>query len=590
MKMEHVWRFRLVGTIFTVLSFLVVGQLIRFQFDQVNAQKFDDQWELYRGGYRTYFPARGLIYDRSGHMLAGNELVYEVGVVLSEVKNPHTIALTLNVVLGLDYAQVYNAINNPPPNLVFLVLANSIPKVKVDRMLEYKDDIIDAYASDGSEGAPSLRGLDFIPRLKRVYPEEALASNIIGFVGQDREKGTAGFYGVESKYDSMLAGAPVRLWVPNDPKLVKDFPKIPDGATLILTIDRQIQSAVEEILDNAIDDSGAESGTIVVLEPKTGEVLAMASTPRIDLNNFGRYESVTQGSIPFNRAISQAYEPGSVYKVLTMAAALDKGVVNVNTEFLDTGSIEVGGHYIYNWNRGAWGPQTMLGCMQHSLNVCLAWIAIELGANNFYSYMQAFGIGHTTGIDLAGEANGRLKIPGDADWYQADLATNSFGQGVATTPLQMASAISALANEGKIMVPHVVKAFVFNGRQYETEPRISAMPISAQTAYTITEMLAVSLESEASTALVEGYRVAGKTGTGEIPTPYGYTSGETNASFAGWGPVDDPRFIVYIWLEKPKSSVWGSEVAAPIFPKVVDRLVVLMNIPPDRQRRALYGQ
>ena len=323
---------------------------------------------------------------------------------------------------------------------------------------------------------------------------------------------------------------------------------------------------------------GAEAGTILIMDPNTGEILAMATTGRINLNEYWNFADQIGGRTPCNQAIGKDYEPGSVFKVLTMAAALDAGIVTPDTEFLDTGLIEVGGAQIRNWNWGAWGPQTMTGCMQHSLNVCLAWIATQLGPKQFYDYLKAFGFSHSTGIDLAGEVVGRMRLPGDSNWYAADLATNSFGQGLSATPVQMLMAVSALANEGEMVVHHVLLGMVNNGRQYNPTPQIAGYPISAETARTITEMLAISLESEASNALVEGYRVAGKTGTGEIPTPFGYTSNQTNASFVGWGPVDDPQFLVYIWIEKPSGSIWGSEVAAPIF---VRRLVVLLNIPPD---------
>jgi cell division protein FtsI/penicillin-binding protein 2 len=273
-----------------------------------------------------------------------------------------------------------------------------------------------------------------------------------------------------------------------------------------------------------------------------------------------------------------------------MASALDKGAVKPETQFIDTGVFEIGGTFIYNWNRGAWGPQDMEGCLQHSLNVCLAWVGSQLGAKDFYPYMRAFGIGHLTGVDLAGEVPGRLKSPGDADWYDADLGTNSFGQGVAVTPLQMAIASSAIANGGKLMAPIIVRAIVRDGQQFDNNPRVVGLPISEKTSHTLTEMLANSLEEEASDALVEGYRVAGKTGTAEIPTPYGYSSNVTNASFVGWGPVDNPKFLVYIWLEKPTSSIWGSVVAAPVFRQVVEKLVVLMDIPPDDVRKKLSQQ
>jgi cell division protein FtsI/penicillin-binding protein 2 len=180
-----------------------------------------------------------------------------------------------------------------------------------------------------------------------------------------------------------------------------------------------------------------------------------------------------------------------------------------------------------------------------------------------------------------------LKVPGDEDWFAADLGTNSFGQGLAVTPAQMVMAVSSIANEGQMVVPHVLKSMVNNGRQYDPPPQVAGVPITAKTARTLSEMLAVSLENEASNALLTGYRVAGKTGTAEIPTPYGYTTAATHASFVGWGPVDDPAFLVYVWLEKPTSSPWGSVVAAPVFREVVERLVILMNLPPDTIRRGM---
>ena len=202
-----------------------------------------------------------------------------------------------------------------------------------------------------------------------------------------------------------------------------------------------------------------------------------------------------------------------------MAAALDADAVEPSTPFLDTGVIMVGGVAIHNWDRGAWGPQDMTGCMQHSLNVCLAWVATQLGPSKFYSYMNSFGIGHFTGMDLAGEVSQPVLVPGDTGWYEVNLGTNSFGQGIAATPIQMVTAISAVANDGKMMAPHVLKAVIENGEQYNNPPQVIGTPISKETAQTLTEMLAISLEKESSVALVEGYRIAGKTGTAEIPGP-----------------------------------------------------------------------
>jgi cell division protein FtsI/penicillin-binding protein 2 len=199
--------------------------------------------------------------------------------------------------------------------------------------------------------------------------------------------------------------------------------------------------------------------------------------------------------------------------------------------------------------------------------------------------MKRFGLGHPTGIDLAGEVSGRLKLPGDGDWYPVDLATNAFGQGVAVTPIQMVMAASAIANGGRMVYPHVLYAIVQDGKQHNMSPQIVGNPITAQTASTINEMQAVALETEGSRGLVTGYRIAGKTGTAQIPTSSGvYDNNKTNASFIGWGPVDKPQFMVYVWLEKPSTSIWGSLVAAPVFKQVIEKLVVLFDIPPDSIR------
>jgi cell division protein FtsI/penicillin-binding protein 2 len=226
--------------------------------------------------------------------------------------------------------------------------------------------------------------------------------------------------------------------------------------------------------------------------------------------------------------------------------------------------------------------------MQHSLNVCLASIATWMGPNNFYNYMQAFGIGHLTNVDLAAESPGRLKRPGASDWFDSDLGTNSFGQGVAVSPLQLITAASAIANGGTMMQPHILQRVQRGPNQHITQQQVLGRPIKPATAAVENEMLALSLErGEGSQALVDGYRIAGKTGTAQIPTPSGYDPEASIASFIGWGPVDDPQFIVLIKLDKPTASIWGSETAAPLFKQLVTRLVVLMQIPPDSVRHAL---
>ncbi len=585
MTLEHGWRYTVLALVFALIGGLIFGQTVRIQVSP-QAEDFIKQGDLYAGEWRTVTPPRGQLYDRWGNLLAGNRTTYEIGVELAYVEDPQAIAFVLNAVLGLEYSTVFAAASiEPSDTAVYARLADFVPGDKIALLQKYIEDQEIEREQNGTV-VSSLAGLVFRPHLERSYPEKDLASTVLGFVSQEGQ----GYYGIEGQYNDMLAGQEQTVWFPSDPNLVEDLPDIPPGASLVLTIDREIQAMVEDALDAAVEVNGAESGTVIVMDVKTGEIWAMASTPRLDLNEYWRYPEIYPGSTPFNRAITQAYEPGSVFKVLTMAAALDSKSVEPTTSFFDTGVFEVGGIYVRNWDGAAWGPQDMLGCLEHSLNVCLAWVGTQMGSKTFYSYMERFGFGRFTGIDLSGESTGRLKSPGDGDWYPADLGTNTFGQGIAVTPIQMVAAISALSNGGQMAMPHVVRSIIDQGSQYNIHPQFIQSPISAETAQVLTEMLAQSLESEDSDALVEGYRLAGKTGTAEIPTPEGYTRGVTNASFVGWGPVDDPRFIVYVWFEKPESSIWGSVVAAPVFSEIVQRLVVLLNLPPDDVRLGLSGQ
>ena len=569
MRQQYAVRSLIIVAGLVLAGLAVVVQIIRIQTSD-QAKVFLSQGDRYAGEFQMFYPERGEIYDRNGHLLAGNRTVYEVGVSLREMENPEAMAYTLSTQLGIAYEEIYKKLTEAPDTWEYVVIQDYVPVETVDKLKGLIGQLDDAED-------PRLSGLAFKPHLQRSYPENALASNVLGFVTRDGR----GYFGIEEKYNDLLAGNPVQIWVPRDPNKATEIPKVPNGTTLVLTINRYLQSRVEAILDQALSDYGAQNGTIIVMNPRNGEILAMAATPRMDLNNYGNYFSLYDDGSQYNRSIGMTYEPGSVLKVLTMAAALDAGTVRPETTFIDTGAIEVGGITIQNWNRDAWGEQNMVGCLQHSLNVCLAWISSQMGTQAFYGYMERFGIGHPTGIDLSGEASGRLKVPGDGDWYPVDLGTNAFGQGIAVTPIQMLMAASAIANEGKMATPHVLYSMLRDGHQYNVPSQYAGSPISVETARTLNEMLAVSLEEESSLALLPGYRLAGKTGTAQIPTEYGYDAFHTNVSFVGWGPVDDPQFMVYIWMERPSTSIWASETASPVFSKVAEQTVILLNIPPD---------
>ncbi|TFG47467.1 MAG: penicillin-binding protein 2, partial [Anaerolineales bacterium] len=394
----------------------------------------------------------------------------------------------------------------------------------------------------------------------------------------------------EEKFDSTLFGNDRTLWALWDPHKADQAPDPDDGANIILTIDSVLQADVEGILDNTIKKTGALAGTVIVMDPQTGEILAMASSPRADISQYWSEDYsdiINNHENVFNYAI-KSYEPGSVVKVLTMAAALDAGVVEPNTEFIDEGAIEIGGVTIKNWNEKAWGPQNMTTCLQNSLNVCLAWVATELEAERFYTYFQDFGFGQMTGIELTGESTGLVKSYWSPDYTRSELGTNAFGQGIEISPIQMVKAVSAIANNGEMIAPRIIHSIVDDGYLYTPPKTVVGHPVSAETAQTLTNMLQESLQNESSLALVPGYSLAGKTGTAEIYIPgVGYKSSATHTSFVGWGPTDDPRFLVYVWIAKPSASIWGSEIAAPVFRKVVEKLVIHLGIPPDAVRMAL---
>ena len=582
MRQQYGRRSQVLAGALALFAFAIVVQLTRIQVSP-EAEIFRQQAQDYAYEWRTFYPNRGEIYDRNGRLLAGEKIVYEIGVDLNVMTDPHAISFAVADALDMEYENLMQVIQNPPDGISYIVLADYVDASKALYLQDLKK-ALNEQAPEGSVGG--LTGLQFKSHPQRSYPEDALAANILGFVNREGK----GYFGVEEKYDSLLAGNPVTVLVPTDPNKAFEIPHAPDGTTLVLSINRDLQAAAEDILDTALGTYGARDGVIAVMDPQTGEMLAIAVSRRMNLNEFWNYNVVYDNATEFNPVISKTYEPGSVSKILTMAAALDSGVTTPNTTYLDTGSVLIGGVTIQNWDRNPWGVQNMVGCLQHSLNVCMVNLSTQMGANTFYSYMEAFGMGHLTGIDLAGEAPGRLKVPGDTDWYPVDLGTNAFGQGVAVTPVQMLSAVSAVANDGRMVIPHVLYAMVRDGRQYKVPEQFGASPISEQTADVLSEMLAISLEEESSLALVPGYRVAGKTGTAQIPVDGYYDATQTNHSFIGWGPVDDPQFMVYVWLERPTESAWANDTVAPVFSEIAQRAVIILDIPPDSIRKQIAAK
>jgi len=608
-KITYNWRYISIATFFTVFALAIIAQMVRIQLS-VNTSDLPITGLL--GQWETAASRRGLILDRNGHILAGNKTVYAVDVNFeefyqeAEIEEVKMLAEIAVEVFGINNQYLLEFLQQEPRPLTKNITVDRFASQQ--ELLEYLARVENYYGismsgqvdENSGEAVPlslqerievidctHLIRVSCSPHLTRSYPEHKLASNIIGFVMRDSKQGQLG---VEEKYDSTLFGNDRTLWALWDPHKADQAPDPDHGANIILTIDSVLQADVEEILDKTIKKTGALAGTVIVMDPRSGELLALASSPRADINEYWSddyIDIINNLDNVFNYGI-RAYEPGSVVKVLTMAAALDAGVVEPDTEFIDEGKIEIGGVTIRNWNNKAWGPQSMTSCMQNSLNVCLVWVATQLESEQFYAYFQDFGFGQLTGIELSGEVPGLVKNHWSPDYTRSELATNAFGQGIEITPMQMVKAVSAIANQGEMVAPRIIHSIVDDGYRYTPPKTVVGHPITAETAETLTNMLQESLQNESSLALVPGYSLAGKTGTAEIYVPgQGYKSSATNTSFVGWGPTDDPQFLVYVWIEKPSASIWGSEIAAPVFKKVVERLVIHLGIPPDAVRMTL---
>lgn len=559
----------------------LIVQLVRVQFGPY-APVFQSMALNNVGFLVRLQPQRGKIYDRDGQLLATNasEFFVEIETIQLTEQSRKDIASVVGELLHLDVEDLekqlqFNDLENPRRlRLTYETEPGLVLPIKIDAL---SAEILDKFLDDLL--GPDLSGLALENTQRRVYPALALTGHILGIVSQDG----VGYFGVEGYYDDWLSGNPVvveRQFIPLDATMQPDPTA---GVNLALTIDLDIQQMADLALARAIQNSGAESGQVIIMNPQNGEILAMTAWPRFDPYAYEGWLVSDEGENPVvTPAVAGQFEPGSTFKVLVMAAALNEGIVTPFDEFIDTGEIEVGGHIIRNWDGEAWGPQNMITCMQYSLNVCLAYVgAYGLKAPLFYAAMQEFGIGSLTGIDMAGEVSGKMRIPRDPDWSESDLGTNSFGQGISVTPVQLMAAFTAVVNGGEMVQPHIVLQVAGQKGNYWPETTILGNPITKETAEDLTMMLTLSLEQQAGVSLVPGYRLAGKTSTAQIPTERGYDPRFTIASFIGWGPVEDPQFLVYISLERPTVSPWGSQVATPVFKEIVQKLVIHLELPPN---------
>lgn len=519
---------------------------------------------------RRLLPERGEVFVRDRRTAAGefpiatNEQTFTIYAVPRDVVEPKRTARLLAPTLGVaeDVLRERLGKRDDP----YEPLARRVNRSVRDAVL-----------------ARDLPGIAADPSLTRYYPDAAPFAHLTGFVGED-ERGVSGRYGIEGAFDAALAGSAGVLESERDPRgrwIVFGERRVQparDGADVLLTVEREVQLDACRRLEAAVAAHGAAGGTVVILAPATGAVRALCAVPSYDPN---RYREVTDVGVFRAPAVVGAYEPGSVFKPITVAAAIDAGAVEPTTRFVDQGSVTVGGRTITNTDGRVYGERTVTDVLRFSINTGAVFVARELGIDRFRAAVERFGFGVRTDVELEGES------PGDTRNLAAGgllaLATGSYGQGVTVTPLQLAAAYAAIANGGRLMHPYVVaEVRQPDGVRRRTEPRLIRQVVSARTAALLQGMLvSVVRDGYPKRAGVPGYRIGGKTGTAQIPLPDrpGY-SDETIHTFAGFGPADRPTFAMVVRIDRPKSRPFADSTAAPLFGEIAKFILEYDGIPP----------
>lgn len=428
----------------------------------------------------------------------------------------------------------------------------------------------------------AIEGIGFERQEGRYYPEASVAAHLLGFVGKDSEGKDQGYFGLEGYYDVVLSGKPgfiVReedaFGLPIAAGTMREISAV-GGVSLLTHIDKGIEIDLDAKLKEGIEKYGATGGTAIVMDPKSGGIIAMSSYPSYDPREYFDYGE----ELFINPSISLSFEPGSVFKVLVMAAALDAGVINPETKCdICGGSVRIDKYTIETWN-GEYRPDSkMTDIIVNSDNVGMVFVGRKLGVEKMYEYLTAFGIGEKTGIDLQGEMSPVMRSKDK--WGQIELATASFGQGVAVTPVQMVRAVGAIANKGLLLEPRVVNKIIGEGWEENIEKTNGEMVISEKAASEVTAMMVEAAQNgESKWTNIQGFGVAGKTGTAQIPIAGHYDEDKTIASFIGFAPYDNPKFVMLVTLHEPATSPWASETAAPLWYSIAKDLFIKFGIQP----------
>ncbi len=548
----------------TVIFFIVIGAKI-FQKQILEYKKYV---ELAKGQQiikKEINAKRGRIYVQEGreqYPLGTNLVYYAVSVVPKHIQNKEEVARKLAPIINIKEADIFEKINND--KLYLPPIVHKLEENQADKIKEL-----------------NLSGVYLQEEDIRCYPEGEAFAHILGFVDAEKE----GKYGLEGFYNVELKGEKGTLIGEKDTKgrIINylNEKNVNNGANLVLTIDRTIQVEAYKKIKEAVDKFKAKSGLILVMDPNSGGIIAMADYPSFDSN---KYNEVKDYNVFLNPAIAKTWEPGSVFKVIAMAAGIDSGVVTKDTTEYFGASIKIGAEEIWNWDKKAHGKENMTQILETSDNIGMVYVAQKMGKDTFYKYLNSFGFGSILGIDLDKEITKELKEA--KSWKDVELATMGFGQGIAVTPIQLVTAVSAIANGGKLVWPHIVSEMIAeDGRKEIMQKKEIRQVISPTTAQIVTDMMiSVTENGHGKKARVDGYKVAGKTGTAQVPkqSGAGYEEGKTIGSFVGFAPAENPRFVMLVKLDEPQTVEWAESSAAPVFGELSSFILNYFQIAPNK--------
>lgn len=521
-------------------------------------------------------PERGTIYAQNiaegGALvpLASNRTYWLLYAVPDDIENASEVADQLIAVLpNLQREEIIAKMTKPDD--LYEELATKVEEDAYNKIIE-----------------KNLRGIYFTSDRVRYYPEKNIGSHMLGFVGFNGGDEKTGLYGLEGGLQELLAGTKGYVKADQDAAGrwivigTQEFDEAEDGTALVLTIDETIQYTACTKLNEAVQKHGADSGSVIIMNPKTGAILAMCGSPDFDPNDYGNVEDI---GVYMNQVTSGAYEPGSIFKPITMSMAINEGKVTPQTTYTDTGEVKVGSYTIKNSDNKAHGVQTMTQVLEESLNTGAIFAMQQVGQEMFRDYVYDYGFGNTTGLPIQGESAGNIS---NLDLQEEIYAmTGSYGQGISVTPIQMVAAYGVLANDGKLMKPFLVQKLLNpdGSTKEETKSEEVRQVVSAETASTIGAMLVNVVENgHGKKAGVPGYYIAGKTGTAQVKseTGAGYDANNTIGSFAGFGPVSDPAFVMLVRIDHPRDVTFAESTAAPLFGDIAKFLLHYLQISPDR--------